>query len=217
MLPDLGEFFRLGFGELAELLHHAVGHALADRREHVALLDQFARDIERQIGAVDHEADETQPAGKDVGVLRDEHAAHIKLVAPLSRRIEQVERPRARNEGEHRIFVPALGAPMQGQRRLVELAGKPAIEFGVLLLRHLGLGLGPDRRAVGDAALLGAEFLDEIDRHGDRAGMVAHDALERARLEEFLRGIVQMQGDAGSALRRVFERQRRDGEGALAV
>ena len=134
MLPDLGEFFRLGFGELAELLHHAVGHALADRREHVALLDQLARDIERQIGAVDHEADETQPAGKDVGVLGDEHAAHIKLVAPLARRIEQVERPRARNEGEHRIFVPALGAPMQGQRRLVELAGKAAIEFGVLLL-----------------------------------------------------------------------------------
>ena len=63
VLPDLGELLGLRFGELAELLHHAVGHALADRREHVALLDQFARDIERQIGAVDHEAHETQPAG----------------------------------------------------------------------------------------------------------------------------------------------------------
>ena len=133
MLPDLGELLGLGFRELAELLHHAVGHALADRREHVALLDQLARDIERQIGAVDHEADETQPAGKDVGVLGDQHAAHIELVAPFARRVEQVERPRARNEGEHGIFVPALGAPMQGQRRLVELAGKAAIEFRVFL------------------------------------------------------------------------------------
>ncbi len=212
MLPDLGEFLRLGFGELAELLHHAIGHALADRREDVALLDQFARDVERQIGAVDHEADETQPPRKDVGVLGDEHAAHIKLVAPLSRRVEQVERPRARDEGEHRIFVPSLGAPMQGERRLVELAGKSAIEFGVFFRRHLGFGLGPDRGAVGDAALFGAELLDEVDRHRDRAGMVAHDTLERAGLEEFLRGVVQMQGDACAAFRRVFEWQRRDGE-----
>src|ERR1700727_2794511 len=127
MLPDLGEFFWLGFRELAELLHHAVGYALADRREYVALLDQFARDVEGQIGAVDHEAHETEPAGKDVGVLTDKHAAHIELVAPLALRIEQIERPRARNEGEHRIFVPAFGAPMQGEGRLVELAGKPAI------------------------------------------------------------------------------------------
>ena len=217
MLPDLGELLGLGFGELAELLHHAVGHAFADCREHVALLDQLARDIERQIGAVDHKADETQPAGKEVGVLGDQHAAHIKLVAPLSRRVEQVERPRAGHEGEHRIFVPALGAPMQGQRGLVELAGQAAIEFRVFFGRHLGLGLRPDRRAVGDAALLGAEFLDEVDRHRDRAGMIAHDALERPRLEEFLRGVVEVQGDAGAALRRVFEGERRNGEGALAV
>ena len=106
---------------------------------------------------------------------------------------------------------------MQGERRLVELAGKAAIEFRVLLGRHIGLGLGPDRRAVGDAALLGAEFLDEIDWHRDRAGMVADDALERARLEEFLRGVIQMKGDGRPALRRVFEGERRDGERAFAV
>ena len=106
---------------------------------------------------------------------------------------------------------------MQGQRRLVELAGKAAIEFRVFFRRHLGFGLGPDRRAVGDPALLRAEFLDQVDRHRDRAGMVADDTLEGAGLEEFLRGVVQVEGDAGSALRRVFERERRDGEGALAV
>ena len=158
ILPDLGEFLRLCFGELAELLHDAVGHALADRGEDVALLDHFARDVERQIGAVDHEADETQPAGQDVGVLGDQHAPDIELVAPFARRIEEVERPRARNEGEHGIFVPALGAPMQGQRRLVELAGEAAIEFGIFLRRHFRLGLRPDRGAVGDAALFAPSF-----------------------------------------------------------
>src|ERR1700722_7034047 len=47
--------------------------------------------------------------------------------------------------------------------------------------------------------------------------MVAHDALEGPRLEEFLRGVVQMKGHAGSAPRRGFEWKRRNGEGALPV
>ena len=194
-------------GELAELLDYPVGHALADRREDVALLDQLARDVERQIGAVDHEADKAQPAGKDVGVLRDQHPAHIELVAPLSRRIEQIERPRAGNEGEHGIFVPPFGAPMKGQRRLVELAGEATVEFGIFLRRHLGLGLGPDRRAVGDPALLGSELLDQVDRDRDRAGMLAHDPLEPARLGEFVRSLVEVKDDAGSSLRRGFRAQ----------
>ena len=50
---------------------------------------------------------------------------------------------------------------MDGQRRLVELAGEAAVEIGVVLGRDLGLGLGPERRAVGDAARLGAGLLDE--------------------------------------------------------
>ncbi len=217
MLPHFREFLGLALGELAEFLHHAIGHALADRGEHVALLDQFARDIERQVGAVDHEADEPEPAGQKIRVLGDQHAAHIELVAPLALRIEQVERPRAGNEGEHGIFVPPLGAPMEGERRLVELAGQAAIEFRIFLRRHLGLGLRPDRGAVGDAALLGAELFDEVDRHRDRAGMIAHDALELSRLEEFLRRVVEMEGDARAAPWRVVEFKRGDGERALPV
>src|SRR5208282_6857619 len=80
-----------------------------------------------------------------------------------------------------------------------------------------GLRLGPDRRPVGDASLLGADLLDEVDRHRDGAGMVAHDALEPAGLCEFLRFVIEMKGDARAALRRGFERERSDGEGALAV
>ena len=143
----------------------------------------LARHVERQVGAVDDEADEAQPAGQDVGVLGDQHAAHIELVAALPRGIEQVERPRARNEGEHGVFVPALGAPMEGQRRLVELAGEAAVELGVVLGRDLGFGLRPDRRAVREAFGLGARLLDEVDRHGDRARMVADDPLDPPRVE----------------------------------
>ena len=158
MLPDLGEFLGLGVGELAELLHHAVGHALADRREHVALLDQLARDIERQIGAVDHEAHETQPAGQDVGVLGDQHAAHVKLVRPLR---AGSNRSNGREPGMKARTVYSCrpsARQCKCQSGLVELAGKAPIKLGVFLGRHLGFGVRPDRRAVADAALFGAEF-----------------------------------------------------------
>src|SRR5271165_2006117 len=133
MLPHLGEFFRLAFGELAELLHDSVGHALADGGENGAFLNHLARDVERQVGAVDDEADETQPARQDIGVLGDEHPTHVELVATLAGRVEQVERPRTGDEGEHRIFVPPFGPPVQGQRRLVELTGEAAVELGIFL------------------------------------------------------------------------------------
>ena len=195
----LGEFFRLVFGELGQLLHDAVGHALADRGEHRALLDHLARDVERQVGAVDDQPHEAQPARQQVGVLGDQHAPHIELVAALAGGIEQVERPRAGDEGEHGIFVPAFGAPVHGQRRLVILAGEAAVEFGVFLGRDLRLRLRPDRGAVGDAARLGARLVDEVDRHRDRAGMLAHDALDACGLGVFVRCFVEMQRDARAA------------------
>ena len=69
MLPDLGEFLRLALRELGQFLHDPVGHALADRAEDRALLNHFARDVERQVGAVDDEAHEAQPARQQIGVL----------------------------------------------------------------------------------------------------------------------------------------------------
>ena len=217
MLPDLGEFLRLGLGELAELLHDPIGDALADGGEDRALLDHFARDVERQIGAVDDEADEAQPAGQDVGVLGDQHPPDVEFVAALAGRVEEVERPRAGDEGEHGIFVPALRPPVQRQRRLVELAREAAVEFGIVLGLHLRLGLRPDRRAVGDAARLGARLLDEVDRNGDGAGMIADDPLDLPGFGVVVRLRVEMEDDPGAARRRGVEGEGGDAEGALAV
>jgi len=60
-------------------------------------------------------------------------------------------------------------------------------------------------------------FLDEVDRHGDRAGIGRARCARGFAAEEFLRGVVEVKGDAGSALRRVFKREGRDGERAFAV
>ena len=178
----LANFSGVALGEFGQLLHESVGDALADRREDRALLDHLARDVERQVGAVDHQAHEAQPARQHVGVGVDQHAAHVELGLALARGIEQIERPRARDEGEHGIFVPPLGAPMHGQRRLVVLAGERAVELGVFLGLDLGFRLRPDRRAVGQPLRLLAGLVDDLDRHGDRAGMLLDDALDLERL-----------------------------------
>jgi hypothetical protein len=122
-VPDFGEAFGSLSASRSKLGEHAAGHALSDRGEERAFLDLLARDIERQIGAVDEAAHETQIARQDLGFVGDEDALDVELDAALAVGIEQVERPRAGNEQQRRVILPPLGAEMDGGGRLIELAG----------------------------------------------------------------------------------------------
>src|SRR5208337_4523482 len=105
--------------------------------------------------------------------------------------------------------------PVKRQSRLVELACEAAVELDVVLGLDVGLGLRPDRRAVGDPLRLLARLADKIDRNGDRAGMLADDSLDPPRIEELLRLGVEMQDDPRAARRRLVERERGDCERTL--
>ena len=115
------------------------------------------------------------------------------------------------------VFVTPLGAEMDGQRRLVEVAGEAAVEIGVVGRGDLGLRLGPQRDAVGDLGRLGARLLDDRDRHRHVARLLPDDPLQREALGEGLGILHQMEDDAGAARGRRGERHRRHREGALAV
>ena len=119
-VPDLG----VGRGSLSASRsssdEHAARHALSDRGKQRTFLDFLARHIERQIGAVDQTAHETQIARQYLGIVGDEDALDVELDAAGAVGIEQVERPRAGNEQQRRVVLPSLGAEMNGQRRLVE-------------------------------------------------------------------------------------------------
>ena len=195
-----------------------LGDALLDRGEERALLDHLARDVERQVGGIDQPAHEAQIARQDFGVVGDEDALDVELDAALAVGIEQVERPRAGHESERGVLLPALGAEMDGQRRLVELPGNAAVEIGVFRGLDLGLRLGPQRRAVGDLRRLGARLLDDRDRHRHVAGLRLDHALDGVALGVGLGVVHQMQHDAGAA--RAARRRAsagRDRERALAV
>ena len=122
-VPDFGERFRLLVAEAFQLRYHAAGDGFADLRELRIVLQHLAGDVERQILAVDHAADEAQIGRQDIGVVGDEDAADIELDLALARLVEQVERLGRRRKQQHRIGLPALGAIMQRHRRLVEGAG----------------------------------------------------------------------------------------------
>jgi hypothetical protein len=73
-------------------------------------------------------------------------------------RVEEVEGPRPWNEGKRRVLVPTFRAEVDGECRLVELAGNAAVEIGVRLRAYLGTRLGPQSRAVRDLLRFGAGF-----------------------------------------------------------
>ena len=95
-------------GDLVEELDALLDEVLADDLEDLALLEHLARDIEREVLAVHHAADEVEVLGHELlAVLHDEHAAHVELDGVLLLAVlEQVEGRALRNEQqlEHIVF-----------------------------------------------------------------------------------------------------------------
>ena len=216
-LPDFPISLRLPVGEPFQLAEHAAGGAFPDRGKQRAFLDFFAGDVERQIGAVDQPANETQIARQDLCVVGDEDALDVKLDAALAVGIEQVERPRARNKQQCRVVLPPFGMEMDRQRRFVELAGDAAIKVGVIRGRDLGLRLRPQSSAVGNFGRLGAGLLDDRDRHRHVTRLGLDEALDGEALGVGLGVFHQIEHYAGTPARSLGRVRGRYGEGALAV
>ena len=106
---------------------------------------------------------------------------------------------------------------MGDQRGLIQLPGHLPVEVDILLMCDVGLRLRPQGDAFGDPPGLFARRRDEINRRGDRARVLTHDAFNPPAVEKFIAVGVEMQRDAGADGGRLFERQSRDLIGALAV
>ena len=200
--PNASQIFANASGSLSPRLSssrdHAAGDGLADLRELRIVLQHLARDVQRQILAVDHAADEAQIGRQQIGIVGDEDAADIELHLALARLVEQVERLCRGREQQHRIGLPALGAVMQRHRRLVEGAGDRLIGLLVVLRRQLRFRPLPQRAGRIDLARL-ALLRHQHDRKLDVVGIGADDALDLVSLEIFLRILFQMQHDLGAA------------------
>jgi hypothetical protein len=132
-------------------------------------------------------------------------------------RVEQVEGLLRRNEQERGVFDGAFGPVMQRVPRFIEGMTHVMIKLGVLLRRDLALGTHPQGRRAVQRFRRGIFFaFDGIQDHRQRdvVGIGFDDLAQTLGLQELLRVLLHMQGDARTAWR---IRRLRNRESALAV
>ena len=166
-----------------------------DAGEHLVLLQNLARDVERKIFRVDDAADEAQVLRKQVlGIVHDEDALDVKLDAALVVGLVEIERSLGGDVEEGGVLERAFGAGVEPEERVFPVAGDGLVELLVVVVLELGFGALPHR--AGGVDLLGGAGLDgllllrvplalvvgEEDGKGDVVGVLLDDLLRRQPL-----------------------------------
>ncbi len=194
--PDLIERFGVLRGQGFQLAQDAAGQRLAHLRDLRIVLQHLARDVQRQILAVDDTAHEAQIGGQKVGVVGDVDAPDIELDAALAGGIEEVERPRRGSEQQHRVGQPSFRLVVERHGGLVEAGGETAIRLLVFFRLDLRFGPLPERARRVDLTRFGP---DELDRKLNVVRIGPDHALDLGGLEVALGVLLQMQHDLGPA------------------
>jgi hypothetical protein len=190
------------------LLHATATNALDIAR----LLQDLARDVERQIVGIDDPAHETQVYRHQLlGVVHDEDATHIELDAVAGGTFEEIEGGSRRDVQELRIFLLAFDTGVHMRQRIFEIMRNMLVELLVLLVADLRLGASPQGRSlvhrfvfVGDdlgLLLLVPFLLLHHDRQGDVVGILADDLAHFPVRQKLVLAFTQVQGHFSAALR----------------
>ncbi len=123
---------------LVEEIQHLLDDLLADHAHDRRILEELARDVERQILRIDDAAHEPEPARQELlALLHDEDALHVESQAVLHVGREEIEGRALRDEQEPREELRPLHLEVLVGERRVEIVREVLVELGVLLLRHL--------------------------------------------------------------------------------
>jgi hypothetical protein len=132
-----------------------------DTGEYFVLLQDLARDVEREVFGVDDAADKAKVLGKQVlGIIHDEDAPDVELDAALVVGLVEIERSLGRNVEEGGVLERAFGAGMEPGHRIFPVAGDGLVELLVVVVLELGLGALPHRASGIDR--LGGAGLDGL-------------------------------------------------------
>ncbi len=199
IIPEDGVIGRVFLGAFFQLAQHAVGDGIVDFFQHGGFLQRLAADIQRQVGRVDHPAQEAQVGRHQLHpLIGDEDALHIQLHPAPALGVKQVERLDAGDEEQAGIFHRALGLVMQHGPWLLGAVGQVAVEFLVLRVGDFGFRSRPDSdgavERVGDAL-----DIRQGDGKTDMVGIGLDDMAELMAVDILFRIGLHMQGDGGAA------------------
>ena len=141
LVPELAVL--LGF-ELAQGVEDAARQSVANGAGAFVLLQDFARDVERQVAAIHHAAHEPQVQGQElVGLVHDEHALDVELDPTRRLPIPQVVGRALRHVHQARVLELPLNAVVAPDQRILEVMRNMAIELAVFVVVDLAAGTGP--------------------------------------------------------------------------
>ena len=158
-------------------------------------LHRLARDIQRQILAVDHPLDEAEVRRQEIlRLLLDQHFARVELDLPLDPPLQQAALA-GRGDVEEGVQIDrCVGRDVQVEERLAVVEGQLLVELLVLLVGDLMRLLPPEGR------LLIRLLVIDVDREGDEVGVALDRLLDPPGGGELGGVLAQPEGDRRAAL-----------------
>ncbi len=216
--PELQVLLFIVLSQGLQGLEHLLDEVLPDRLNLAVLLKHFAGHVEGDVFRVYNAAHKAQIFGDKIATLiHDEDASHIELDTSVRHFsvVEVVGRDR-RNKEQGLRFEVALHLARDAQQRLLEVVADVLVELFVFLVGHVAVGTRPNRlhrvqRFVCSVFLFGlfirALFARglrrandfELDRIGDKVGILLHRLTHDPFVGEVLKAVVRIAG---------FERKR---------
>ncbi len=222
--PELLVVLRLVLGQLFQHVQHALGQRRLHRVDYRILLQDLARNVERQVIGVHHTLDETQVQRQElVGLIHDEHALNVELEALGRFAMVQIERRATRHVEQRGVLQLALDLVVAPGQRVVEVVSDVLVELLIFLVLHFAARTGPEGTGTVDGLpldlgrlvlLFTVVLLRQLDGQGNVVGVLLDDIAQTPAIGEFFLVLLQMQDDAGTALG-LFDG--RDFEFALAL
>ena len=184
------------------------------------MLQDLARDIQRQVIGIDNAAHKAQPGRQQLfRVIHDKHPPHIQFYAMPLLPVPQIKRRAGGDIQQRGIFQLALDlAVNMGQRRL-EIVRDMLVEFLIFLRLDVFFIAAPQCRGAVYGLLPGrgldflllfallARFLLGLfghdDRQGNMIGIAGDDAAQAIAVQKFIHVIAQMQDHLRAAPRPV--------------
>jgi hypothetical protein len=135
---ELRVLFGIVLGDVLQLGENLLDARGLDTGEHLVLLQDLARDVEREVFGVDNAADKAQVLREQVlGVVHDEDALDVELDAAFVVGLVEIERSLGRNVEEGGVLERAFGAGVEPEEWIFPVAGDGLVELLVVLVLEL--------------------------------------------------------------------------------